>query len=114
MFTALEAQAQNNIQSLILDFGGLLNSVIVLLSALALLIFLWGLAKYIFRSGDESRLEDAKRFMFWGIISLFVLFSIWGIVQFLQVTFGVRQGPYLEGVDNPDQIENPFSDIVNT
>lgn len=91
MFTPIEAQAQvaTNIQSLIRASGSLIDVLIGVLISLALVIFLWGLARYIFSAGDESRLADAKRLMFWGIIALFVMMSVWGIVLFLQDTFSV-------------------------
>ena len=53
--------------------------------ALALLAFFYGIAKYIFRiGGDADAAEDGKRIMLWGIIALFVIASVWGIVQFLR------------------------------
>ena len=57
--------------------------------ALALLFFLWGLAKYIFAAGNEEAKESGKRIMIWGIIALFIMASVWGIVAFLQDLFGV-------------------------
>ncbi|MFO0718810.1 MAG: hypothetical protein U0522_02175 [Candidatus Paceibacterota bacterium] len=71
-------------------FLDLFSLIIPLLAGLALLAFFWGLAKFIYNAGSESAREDAKNVMFWGIIGLFVMFSIWGIVSFFtQDFFGV-------------------------
>ena len=73
MFTAIKTYAQDgNIQSLIIDAGGLISVLTGVAFALALLVFLWGLAVFIFRTGDESRVSDGKRLMVWGIVALLV------------------------------------------
>lgn len=62
----------------------LINTILPIAVSLALLFFLWGLAKFIFHAGDEKALEEGKRRMIWGIIALFVMVSVWGIVAFLR------------------------------
>ena len=110
MFTAIQAQAQiGNIQSLIVASGSLIDTLVVAAFALSLLLFLWGLAVFILNAGDEKKIADGRRLMVWGIIALFVVTSIWGIVSFLQGTFGVGgDGPIQSGVDdvfpNPDTV----------
>ncbi len=68
-------------------FLDLLSLVIPLLAGLALLAFFWGLAKFVYNAGSESAREEAKNVMFWGIIALFVMVSIWGIVSFFTADF---------------------------
>ncbi len=69
---------------LINAFGGILDSLFAVLVGLALAAFFWGLAKFVFRvGGDEKAVEDGKRTMLWGIIALFVMISIWGIINFI-------------------------------
>ncbi|MEK7461778.1 MAG: hypothetical protein AAB586_01775 [Patescibacteria group bacterium] len=73
------------IKDLITSVGGLLNPLIVVLVAAALLVFFWGLVKFIFRvGGDENAVEGGKRLMIWGLIALFVMISVWGIIRFMQ------------------------------
>jgi hypothetical protein len=68
---------------------GLLTPIVV---GLALLYFFWGLAKYILASGDENAKAEGKNIMIWGIIALFVMVSVWGIVRLIGTTVGVNQG----------------------
>lgn len=70
---------------LIHALGGLINTAIGVVVALALLAFFWGLAKFIFKVGGDEKAEDeGKRIMKWGLVALFVMVSVWGIVRFLE------------------------------
>jgi 4-amino-4-deoxy-L-arabinose transferase-like glycosyltransferase len=64
------------------------QSVLPLLVALAVLGFVWGVIQY-FIIGDEKKREKGKDFMLWGIIAIFVIVSIWGLVKILGDTVGV-------------------------
>ena len=65
---------------------GLVNSVLIPLAfAVCLLYFFWGVAKYIRTgAGSDQAAEEGKRVMIWGIVGLFVAFSVWGIISFIQ------------------------------
>lgn len=68
-------------------------SVIPIVTALALIYFIYGLAEYILESGDEGKKADGRNRMIYGTIAMFVLASVWGIVIFLQEAIGVdKQG----------------------
>ncbi|MFA6270211.1 MAG: hypothetical protein WC657_03325 [Candidatus Paceibacterota bacterium] len=71
-------------------FGIVKNVLIPLAFALCLFYFFWGVAKYI-RSGaaGDKAAEEGKKVMVWGIVGLFVAFSIWGIIKFIQVELGI-------------------------
>lgn len=62
---------------------GLMRPLVTIVIGLALLYFLWGVVKFISASGDESEVTKGKEAMFWGIIALFVMVSIQGIVYFV-------------------------------
>lgn len=62
----------------------LINAVIPILFALAILFFLWKLASYLFGSGEVK--EEARSGMIMGIIVLLVMFSIAGVINLLQNT----------------------------
>ena len=66
----------------------LINGLIAIVATMALLYFVWGLAQFILNdTGSEDVARKAKDIMLWGIIALFVLFSIWGIIALLDATF---------------------------
>jgi uncharacterized membrane protein YidH (DUF202 family) len=68
----------------------LLQILLPLLIGLGLIFFVWGLVTYILASGDEAAKEEGKRKMIWGIVALFIIVSVWGIVAILQTLFGVN------------------------
>jgi len=65
----------------------LMNAVVPLLGALAIAGFVYGIIKYFLNPNNEEKRKDGKNFMFWGIITLFVIVSIWGLVGILSNTF---------------------------
>ena len=62
--------------------------LIPLLGAIAFLMFIWGVARFIRAAGNEKELKDSKNLLVWGGIGMFVLITIWGIVSFLRSEFG--------------------------
>jgi hypothetical protein len=68
-------------------FISLINSAVSVVFALAVLGFFWGVSKFIFSAGDTSKIEEGRKIMMWGIIALFVMVSIWGILAILENTF---------------------------
>ncbi len=74
----------SNIQDLISAFGSLVNLLLPLSVAVALLFFFWSLAIFIKESDDVKKKQEGKNKMVWGIVVLFVMVSIWGIVRFIQ------------------------------
>jgi Type IV secretion system pilin len=68
-------------------FIKLLNYVVQLIIALALVAFLWGIFRLVFLdAGNTAEREKARKFMLWGICALFVMVSVWGLVNVLKTT----------------------------
>lgn len=82
--------ALGNVEGLVGDIGNIVNKVIPILFAVALLGFFYGLVGYIF--GSEDNKDQKKKTMIWGIVALFVMASVWGLVRFIGTAVGVDQG----------------------
>lgn|GEM_PF-3363319 len=66
-----------------------ITSVLIpLIFALAFVFFLWNVFVFM-RSDDKTNKEEAKQRMGWGIIALFVMVGVWGIIAILSKTLGV-------------------------
>lgn len=63
--------------------GGLIENLVIILMVAALLVFFWGLVKFISKAGDEKAVGEGRNLMVWGLISIFVMVSIWGLVRFI-------------------------------
>lgn len=71
--------------------GAIIDRLIPIAASLALLAFFWGLAKYIFKvGGDENAVKEAKRTMIVGVIALFLIAAVGGIVELLAATIGIE------------------------
>lgn len=74
-------------RDLVYQFVDLINITIPVLGGLALLLFLFGLARYVYKSGDAKGKSAEKEMIKWGLLALFVIFSIGGILQVLKGAF---------------------------
>lgn len=77
--------ATTKLGSLIEKTTGLIQQIVVLVFVLAVVVFAWGIVKMISAAGNTEKLKQAKGIIWWGIIGMFVLASIGGIIAFLQV-----------------------------
>jgi UDP-N-acetylmuramyl pentapeptide phosphotransferase/UDP-N-acetylglucosamine-1-phosphate transferase len=66
----------------------ILNTVLPIIIALAVVYFVWGMFQVITAS-DEEKKDKAKSTVIYGIISIFVMVSIWGLVNILSGTLGL-------------------------
>jgi hypothetical protein len=74
-------------------FGWVLGSLAGSLMLLAFVVFFYGLAKFILASGDPKAAQEGKGVMIWGVVALFVLISIMGIIGFLERSLGTDSNP---------------------
>ncbi len=76
----------STIGALIGGLQGIVNSLVPLILSIAVILFLWGLLKYVTASGDEDKRTEGRNQMIWGIVILFVMVSVWGLVKILVTT----------------------------
>lgn len=69
------------------------NPLVGIILTLALIYFFWGVFKYIQSAGDETKRKEGITMMTYGIIALFVMVSVWGLVNVLQKTFELENTP---------------------
>src|SRR3990167_476750 len=72
----------------------LMNKGIGTLLVLAVAVYFWGISSNILEFGEDKGGEKRKAYLFWGIIILFVMVSIFGILRLVQNTiFGSEAIP---------------------
>ena len=64
-------------------FLDILDDVIVLIVALAVVMFIWGVLKYITAGESEDKIREGRNYIIYGIIGIFVMVSVWGLVNIL-------------------------------
>ncbi len=90
-----------NIASFLGTIQALMNTLVPIIILLAVLYFLWGLAQFVLNAGDDAARTEGRNKMIWGIVGLFVMVSVWGIVNFLQDAFGTDDNNEIQQGDLP-------------
>ena len=67
----------------------ILNPVIVLLMAVALIVFLYGAFEFLKNADNEQGRDTGRKHMLWGLIGLVIMMSAWSIIHIAAATFGV-------------------------
>lgn len=68
----------------------IIKTIVPLLFSLAIAGFIWGVIQYLINPESEEKKKKAREYIVWGIIGLFVMVSMWGLVGVLSNTFGVK------------------------
>ena len=94
-FAAGAVESINDLFNLTED---IINKLAPLLIAIAVIILLIGIINYIRAGDDEEKRSKGRNEMIYGIIGLFVMVSIWGLVAILSGTFNLNN-------DIPDTVD---------
>ena len=71
----------------------ILDNATAVLVVLGIVVYFYGISTNILKFGEGDK-EKFKNYMVWGVIVLFVMVSIWGILRLLQSTlFGDSVSP---------------------
>lgn len=83
-----------NFGDIIAIFTNLIADILPLFIGLIVLLFFWGLVKFINGSGkgNERQMDDGKSLMTWGVIAMFVVFSFWGLSFLVRDFFSLGGG----------------------
>ena len=61
----------------------ILDPIIAILFALATLMFFYNVARYIWNPDNEEMREEGKTGMLYGIIGMFIMVAVFGILKFI-------------------------------
>ncbi len=78
----------------------ILQQVIPILLLVGTIVFLWGVITYLTAGPDEEKQKYGRYLIVYGLVGLFIMVAIWGIVRVLSNTFGVG------GQDIPRRVGN--------
>lgn len=67
----------------------ILNPLIGLFFALAFMYFMWGVFSFIKDQDNEAARETGKKNMIWGIVGMFIMVAVYGIIGIIIGTFGL-------------------------
>lgn len=94
-----------NINDVALKASAIGNLVTELLVAIAVIYIIYSVVRYVIAGGEGER-EKGGMNILWGVVGLFVILSIWGLVSLLTGTFRFQdnQRPDFDSIQlpNPD------------
>ena len=61
----------------------ILNPIIGFMFAVAVVMFIYGIVEYIWSADNEEKVEVGKKHMIWGIVGIFVMLGVYGILNIL-------------------------------
>ena len=74
-------------------FLGLIRASIPILISISVIVFVWGVFRYVIAEGEDKK--KGRDVMMYGIIGLFVMVSVWGLVRVVYNTFGLDNNNFL-------------------
>lgn len=86
--------------SLIRILQNIVDAVIPFIIGLGILVLIYGIFNFISSAGDEEARAGAKQLIIWGVIGIFVMVSVWGLVNILMGTF-FKDGSTLRPISIP-------------
>ena len=72
----------------------ILNPLIMLAFAVALLIFFFGIFQFIKSETADTQREDGKKKILYGIFGMFIMISAYGLIRLVLNTFGITTSTY--------------------
>ena len=61
----------------------ILNPIIGFMFAVAVVMFIYGIVEYIWSADNEDKVAVGKKHMIWGIVGIFVMMGVYGILNIL-------------------------------
>lgn len=69
--------------------GTILQPLVELMFVVALAVFFWGIIEFIMKSSTDEGREKGKKNIMYGVIGMFIMFSVYGIISIITGTFGI-------------------------
>ncbi len=94
----------------------ILNPLIVLLFALALIYFLYGVFEFVSGQDNDEKKTTGKSHMIWGVIGLTIMMGVWFIMGVILNTLGISSSqinPQEGTVNLPDYVPPSPNNLPN-
>lgn len=63
--------------------SNIVQPLIQLMFVIAIVVFIWGVVEMIISASNEEARSTGTKHMMWGLIGLFIMFSVYGILNLI-------------------------------
>src|SRR3989344_5056086 len=102
----LAQQQLNNLDDVAVKATNIGNVVIGLAISLAVVWIIINIIRYLIAGGEEGRKKGGWA-IFYGVIALFVILSIWGLVAILKSSFRTQDQTPINEINRTTTLPNP-------
>ncbi len=85
--------AAETVYDVLFTVQNIINTLVPIVLGLAVLGVFWGMVRFLFGGSDSEARKGGIKTMLLGILVLFVMVSLWGIIGLLQRTIGIEDAP---------------------
>lgn len=78
---------RNNFFNLFDSIMEVMRLAVSVIISLAVMGFLWGIVKILFNPENQVAKKEGREYMFYGVLTLFVMTSVWALVGLIRNTF---------------------------
>lgn len=86
LFPAVTLAQVGGLSSVLITLISIINRAIPVMLGIGLIVFFIGILRYSFSSNETVR-SESRGLMVYGIVALFVMVSVWGLVNLLGTLF---------------------------
>lgn len=79
--------AVKNVNDVLAFITNFINAVTPVIVGIAVFIIIVGIVRFIAAGEDPEKRKAARGFIVWGIVAVFIMISIWGLINILVNTF---------------------------
>lgn len=103
MIRIIPVAEASGVQSLVYAIDKVIvNPLITLVFAVAVVYFTYGLVKYLISPDNEEVRKTSKKHMIWGVFGMFIMVAVFGILNLILKTWGekniqIQNGSYTIG-----------------
>jgi len=102
------AQALTDINSVAAKAKNLGDLVVGLAISLAVVWIIINIIRYLIAGNSDDKRKEGGKAILYGVVALFVILSIWGLVNILRTSFRTEDGPVRTDIQNLKLPPPPF------
>lgn len=77
----------------------IIAGIVPIIISFGVVVLLWGIAKYIREADQPQKREEGRQLIVYGIISIFVMVSMWGLINLIVSTIFGGDSVFLDPGD---------------